>query len=424
VLYITTLVYVALVYLRPADLFAAMADVPVVLISSMVAAPALGLAILNDPRRLLTLPNDRYLFGLWVAITASCLAAGWFAGALAGFAQFGQIVFLYVLVRYAIGDDRQFRGLVLLLISVVLVQAVSGIVQMYTGTGLGGIARLDIEGTRRIRGAGIFNDPNDLALTFVTVVPFLAALATEKAAGMTRRILIALSLVTILLALYFTNSRGGIVALGASLIVLAYRRFGRWIASVATVIGLLTIVALGPSRINEIQTNEESAQGRFVAWSEGLQMLKSHPVLGVGWSRFTDFHEQVAHNSFVHIVAETGLIGGFFFIGLIYFYFTSLGVARATSLPPPAAADWTNALIASGVGLFTGAAFLSHQYSPAFYTVVALGSTYAGLRGAGAVFESRQPGAGLFDAAIVAGFEVLAIAGVYAAVVAFAVWGR
>lgn len=421
-LYTVTLVYVALVYLRPADVFAAMRDVPVVLISSVLAAPALGLAILNEPRRLLVLPNDRYLFGLWAAIPASCLAAGWFGGALSGFVQFGQIVFLYVLVRYAICNDRQFRGLVLLLISVVLVQAVSGIVQMYTGMGLGGIRPLEIDGTLRIRGAGIFNDPNDLALTLITAVPLLVALATKEAAGVGRRTLIALSLITILVALYFTNSRGGVVALGASLIVLAYRRFGKWIATLATVIGLTALVGLGPSRINEIQTDEESAQGRIVAWSEGLQMFKSQPVLGVGWSRFTDFHEQVAHNSFVHIIAETGFVGGFFFTGLMFYYFKSLRVVRAGPLEPPTAIDWTDPLIASGAGLFTGASFLSHQYSPAFYTVVALGSTYAGLRGAGVVLEGRQAG-GLFDAAMVAGLEVLAIAVVYAAVVAFAVWG-
>jgi hypothetical protein len=393
-----------------------MRDVPVVLISSVLAAPALGLASLNEPRRLLVLPNDRYLFGLWAAITASCLAVGSFGDALSGFAQFGQIIFLYILVRYAICNERQFRGLVLLLIAVVLVQAISGIVQMYTGVGLGGVTLLNDGGTLRIRGAGIFNDPNDLALTLITPVPLLVALGTKEAAGLGRRTLIALSLVTILVALYFTNSRGGVLALGASLIVLAYRRIGKWIATIAIVIGVTAIVALGPSRINAIQTDEESAQGRIVAWSEGLQMLKGQPVLGVGWSHFTDFHEQVAHNSFVHIVAETGLVGGFFFVGLLYSYFMSLRVARAGPLEPLTAIDWTEPLIASGVGLFTGAAFLSRQYNPAFYTVVALGSAYAALRGAGAVLEGRQAGASLFDAARVAGLEVLAIVVVYAAV--------
>jgi O-antigen ligase len=319
-------------------------------------------------------------------------------------------------VRYAVCNERQFRGLVLLLICVVLVQAISGIVQMYTGVGLGGVTLLNDGGTLRIRGAGIFNDPNDLALTLITPVPLLVALATKEEAGLGRRTLIALSLVTILVALYFTNSRGGILALGASLIVLAYRRIGKWIATVAIVIGVTAIVAFGPSRINEIQTDEESAQGRIVAWSEGLQMLKSQPVLGVGWSHFTDFHEQVAHNSFVHIVAETGLVGGFFFVGLLYSYFMSLRVARAGPLESHTAIDWTEPLIASGVGLFTGAVFLSRQYNPAFYTVVALGSAYAALRGAGAVFEGRPAGASLFDAARVAGLEVLAIVVVYAAV--------
>jgi O-antigen ligase len=422
VLYIVTLACVALVYLRPADLFAVMRDVPAVFVSSVIAAPPLGLAILNDPRRLLALPNDRYLFGLWAAIPASCLAAGWFGGALAGFGEFGQVALLYVLVRYAVCSDRQFRGLVLLVIGVVLVQAVSGIVQMHAGVGLGGITPLDEAGTRRIRGAGIFNDPNDLALALVTTVPLLVALATERAAGPGRRAAIGMSLATVLTALYFTNSRGGVLALGVSVIVLAYRMVGKWIATLVVAIGLTAAVAFGPTRINEMQADEESAQGRIVAWSEGLQMLKSQPVLGVGWTRFTSYHAKVAHNSFVHVLAETGLIGGFCFVGLLYSYFMSLRASRAGPPEPPTGIDWTGPLIASGAGLCAGAGFLSRQYDPAFYTVIALGSAYAGLRGAGGVLEGRQAGAGLFDAAIVAGLEALAIGVVYATVVTFAVW--
>ena len=423
-LYVIALICVALVYLRPADLFPVLSGVPVVLMASACAAPALALAFINDPRRLLTLPNDRYLFGLWFAIPVSCLVNGWLAGALSGFAQFGQIVFLYILVRYAIDDERRFSGLVVLFVGLVLVQAVSGIVQFYSGVGLGGIAPMVEHGILRIRGAGIFNDPNDLALTLVTAIPLLIAMARTATPAPGRRLLFGLVLLTMLGALYFTNSRGGILALAASAIVYAYRRLGKWVATFSVVAVVTAIVVLGPTRINEIQTDEESAQGRIAAWSEGLQMLRSQPLFGVGWNRFTDFNELVAHNAFVQIIAETGLAGGFFFVGVAYTYFLSLRAVRRTGGDRSDDTDFTDALVASGIGLLTGAAFLSRQDSPAFYMVVSLGAAYAGLRGAGSVLAARPAGAGLFDAARVVAIEGLAVAAVYLAVITFAIWRR
>jgi hypothetical protein len=245
VLYVAALVYVALLYLRPTEVFPGLAGVPTVLIASLLTAPVLGFAILNRPRRLLELPNDRYLIGLWVTIPVSCLAMGWFGGALQGLGHFGQIVFLYVLVRYAISTDRQFRGMVFLLISVVLVQALSGVVQWYSGVGLGGVTPLvNIDGTRRIRGVGIFNDPNDLAMALVSVVPLLVTLVAAASAALVQRAIAAAALLPILTAIYFTNSRGGVVALGASFIALAYHALGKWVATCIAVLGLVGIIAL------------------------------------------------------------------------------------------------------------------------------------------------------------------------------------
>ena len=419
-LYVIALICVGLVYLRPGDLFPVLDGVPVVLLASACAVPPLVMAFINDPRRLLTLPNDRYLLGLWLAIPFSCLATGWLSGAVSGFAQFGQIAFTYILLRYAVDTERRFRGLVVLLVGLVLIQAISGIVQFYTGVGLGGIAPLDERGIR-IRGAGIFNDPNDLALTFVTAMPLLIALARTEATAARRYLLFGLALPAMLVALYFTNSRGGVVALAASAVVFAYRRLGKWVATVSMVAVIAAIALLGPTRVNEIQTDEESAQGRIVSWSEGLQMFKSQPVFGVGWGRFTDFHPKVAHNSFVQIIAETGFVGGFFFIGIAYAYFMSLLVVRRIS---GGSTDFVDALIASGVGLLTGAAFLSRQDSPPFYMIIALGAAYAGLRGAGSAIAARPAGAGLFDAARIVAILGLALATVYLAVITFAVWGR
>ena len=40
-------------------------------------------------------------------------------------------------------------------------------------------------------------------------------------------------------------------------------------------------------------------------------MLKSHPLTGVGFDQYLEYHTRVAHNSFVETFAELGLIGAF-----------------------------------------------------------------------------------------------------------------
>lgn len=46
-------------------------------------------------------------------------------------------------------------------------------------------------------------------------------------------------------------------------------------------------------------------------------MLMSHPILGVGKGMFTDHHWLTAHNSFVLVLAELGLVGYFVWLSVI-----------------------------------------------------------------------------------------------------------
>jgi O-antigen ligase len=132
------------------------------------------------------------------------------------------------------------------------------------------------------------------------------------------------------------------------------------------------LLAVGSSRMQELSSSEDSAQGRIQAWSAGLGMLRSSPVLGVGFGSFTEYHELVAHNSFVHSLAELGLVGGYFFVGMFYWHFVCTSARRnvAGSRDSVLALD----LWASGAGVLVCALFLSRQYSPVLYVPLALGA--------------------------------------------------
>ena len=123
--------------------------------------------------------------------------------------------------------------------------------------------------------------------------------------------------------------------LGLAAALLPYRLSALWKAAPGGCVaaGLALLVALGPSRMANLDASESSAQGRVQSWAEGLQMFKSHPLFGVGFGRYTDFNRLVAHNSFVHTLGELGFLGAFAFVGMGYWFFQSSRHVRSLAAP-------------------------------------------------------------------------------------------
>ena len=413
-LYIVTLVYLAVVYLRPTEILGGWRDVPVVWLATAATLPLFALKAIN--RKVIELPQDRLLLAYWVAIAISNLVLGWFGGVLQGGLRFGQIVYQYFLVRAAADTPRRLRGVIVLLTLMMLFHAVSGLIQHQTGLGFGDITPIYSGGAVRIRSAGIFNDPNDLGLAIVMVIPFLVlAIANREASG--RLVAAALAALAVMLtALYLTNSRGAMLGLGAMIVVYSWSRFRRIAAAAVVVVALSGLVIAGPSRVDDFDSSEASAQGRIQAWSEAIQMLKERPLTGVGWSLFTEHHELVAHNSFIHAFAELGLFGGVCLVGMVYWYFAGL-----RRLPVDRknmdATRWRNALLSAGAGVFVAAIFLSRQYDVVPYTLLAVGATHVSLERQKVPLET-----GGRDIAAVALLSVATVLATYVAVRLLAVW--
>jgi O-antigen ligase len=374
-LYLFLLVYVTVIYVRPSEIVPSLAQVPIVDILTATSVPIGALTLVVSPRRFIVTPTDLCVLGLWVAIVLSNLTWGWFGGAWMGFLGFMPVVFCYFLVRVALVTPRQFRGFVYLLVLLNLFQAVNGIVQYHTGMGLGGFDTVGKE--QRIRGTGIFNDPNDLGMTLVMTTPFLLGGLCAAGAKVRHRLLWLLILVPMLMAMYYTNSRGAVIGLGAVLIAFGYGRFHSISGTLVGSAAVAALVILGPSRTSAMDASESSAQSRVEAWGEGLGMLKANPVFGVGYGRFTEFHRKVAHNSIVHTFAELGLVGAFFLIGAFYGFFRAVRALGCSGSTDPDALHWSRALLVSAVGAATCGFFLSRQYIVVPYILLAMGISRA-----------------------------------------------
>ena len=75
--------------------------------------------------------------------------------------DFVTIVLMFFLIANLVSSERKLEITYYILVLLTVTLAVSGIVQSFTGVGLGG---QEMYKGSRIRGIGIFSDPNDLAL--------------------------------------------------------------------------------------------------------------------------------------------------------------------------------------------------------------------------------------------------------------------
>jgi O-antigen ligase len=165
-------------------------------------------------------------------------------------------------------------------------------------------------------------------------------------------------------------SRGGWLGMSAGLAVtllIAVRRYWRLVIPalpVAVLLGLAALAVMAPATLTErVASISEEARPfdaasititpenfavveRMAHWQAGWHMFEDHPVTGVGTgnfnARYPDYYVREtfrvsqghAHNFYIHMLAENGLIGLAIYLTLILsFAFVALRVALASHDP-------------------------------------------------------------------------------------------
>jgi O-antigen ligase len=175
--------------------------------------------------------------------------------------------------------------------------------------------------------------------------------------------------------MYYTRSRGGVVALLAVVGLLLSRRWGK--TKTVFVVGALgaAMFALQFTGGRGVGGGDDSSEGRIDAWAEGFHMLGTHPALGVGYNGFRDYNALTAHNSYVLCFSETGVAGYFFWTSLIVA--TLLQLAGLLKIPREdqigeSVRRWAGTLQLSLCGFLVAGFFLSRTYVYIMYTLVAM----------------------------------------------------
>lgn len=254
------------------------------------------------------------------------------------------------------------------------------------------------------RYVGPVNDPNYYAQLLLLGLP-LAAIGAIKSSNSGQRAIFVLASGLILTAMLMTVSRGAIVALLAVLVVALRRQRKRLL--VATVflilVGLVAVNFLPDvvvsrflgvyNDISSVLTGngfiaDKAIAGRLAEMEVAIRLFLDHPMFGVGYNNFDSLYQDVArlnslmsrgeareaHNLYLEILAERGLIGFGFFAALISLaiWSASVGARICSAGGHRLEGGFAAALILSLSAYLATSVFLHEAFSASFWVLISL----------------------------------------------------
>ncbi|UCF69322.1 MAG: O-antigen ligase family protein, partial [Acidobacteriota bacterium] len=360
--YYGLLVYIVLLIIRPGDWVPWVLGWPLELV---VAGTTWAVALLKT-RDNRGQPGSAFymLIAGWVtAVFLSDLLNGLFDLAIDRTIICFKLSMVLVLFWLVVDSINKLRGVATMLAVLAGVLGLQGIYMIQHGVGWAG---QDMYWGGRIRWVGLWDGANVLSLVFVTAFPFILELFFGRW-GLSGKLIAVASGALTLTGLYLANSRGGYLALAVTMLVFFRHRIG-WKGVIIAALLIAVVFSVGPSRLAELEGSDKSARNRVDMWAEGLEMLKYNPVFGIGKGEFGSYTGTlIAHNTFIETMGETGFVGLFFYIGLIYVAFKCLfHVLRVSEKLSPRLVSLTQALLASLIAYLSASMFISTDFEPIY----------------------------------------------------------
>lgn len=260
------------------------------------------------------------------------------------------VIFYFLVIRLVDTRDK-LRVLFLVLLVSSIIAACFAIYAYSQGAAVFD-TQTDVMVDGQLRASGLSLDANFFAATILTALPICLLMAPcERHPG--ARALLVTGAIALILGTIYSFSRGGALTLGVVLVlsfaVYLTRLEGRGLLGAlgGGVVLLLVALVLMPqnytSRIQSLGSisGDESLRGRMLYVEYGSEAVRESP-LGVGAGSFpvafrqssynqmytyydTDQGEKSqgrsAHNMYLEIAVEMGLLGGALFLGLVIFAF-------------------------------------------------------------------------------------------------------
>jgi O-antigen ligase len=235
------------------------------------------------------------------------------------------------------------------------------------------------------RMTSLFDYPNAVGLYLTPIIAvFMTFLATKK--HQWNYFVSGLIVLLGLAGIFFANTRGAILGLGAAMVWLgltSQRKRLVWLIIGLTVITVLIVPSLRHTTMSIATVKDTSADVRVVLWQGTWNLIKSHPILGAGLAGFPAMYDQYRlvkhtelllypHNIFLNFWVEIGLLGLLAFIGLLIATFSQAHKNIQISRSPVLSLGITTALIAIIVYGLVDAPYFKNDLAVQFWVWLGL----------------------------------------------------
>jgi O-antigen ligase len=350
---------------------------------------------LREHRRLLL---AIVVFAVWLTVTVAWSTKPSASVGETGNWWLGALVFLIILTSIRSISDVRLIALAFLF---------GAIVSVIIGVAAGGLGSTSVSSQTAISGrlTGGGTDPNEQAARYLAAMFLITGLSSIYRRPSARAGLL-FGLLVVAVGFFATQSRGGLVALGVATLaalILAPEQRRRLAALAATMVfACVILLAVQPSALSRITDISGGTSGRGDLWRVAWQVFEGHPLIGVGTGNFevVEAHShyvlrpgsinriqylaetpEVAHNTYLQLLAETGVPGLIAFLvvigGVIRSYM--LACARFAALGRSDLVDLTRTALMGTIGFLTAIFFITDGWAYELWIMMALGPALLGI---------------------------------------------
>ena len=289
-------------------------------------------------RTAITLP---FTFLMLISIISIRDFSHWHAN-MEGLGKLLKFVFSFTIFSECVVDLKHFKRIVISLMLGLLFVAIDGVYQLQFGVDFIRREAYDLViGIPRLKAA--FPHTNLFALYLGLVSPLGLSLALYFYQGK-KKLFFAIISILAVFCLVFTFCRGAIIGFLLAVILMAVLQRDKLLLMLIA-IAVITGPFMLPSTVKDWVKSQNSFVGvllnssgrdRDFIYKTTVNMIKHHPLIGVGVNTFcvnyplykvnqiegnTGNRQYYAHNNFLHLAGETGLIGLGIFFWLLFALF-------------------------------------------------------------------------------------------------------
>lgn len=285
---------------------------------------------------------DKLILGFIAVVFISSLlngfqtASGGRPGSIDFVIRYIKYFVLFKLLIATVTDEKKLHSLIKMIVFWGAVLVVEGIMHKHSADHIGWAGQklgwvdpsvIAAGGSGRTKWIGIFDGPGVFGVVYIIILPFIMRYLFKPFSGGVRFLALCL-LAAVFLAIYYNGSRGSFLAVIGILGLQAVFIYKISISKILTFGGLLiALYVAAPSHLTQVKDEKGSAQDRVDMWAQGIEMLEMDPIFGIGRGNYIRYTGKlIAHNSAIEIMGETGSLGFFFWVAMLYLCFKNMYV--------------------------------------------------------------------------------------------------